>query len=542
MAGRDDGATDRESTIRRVAAERFPYPNDAEPGWVTLAAGAASLPNGDPAPDFAPADLAVIDTASGAIVMVAVVETEAVDDAAALERWLPASRLGPLFLFVPAAETPAADRLCHELGVRLAALRGWGLTIQEVSARPFAAPLIPAFLPEALRPARFRPIAAKIARPVRIPRPINLGDWLSLILLWAGITAMAEVLMVFVVNDIYFPTEGAEEAATIDEAFQIMTYMAAPVFGLVVAMLLYGPVRFRAGGPPAGDGPAWTGQGPLPWAWLGITTALTITVMIFPGLTGLAELREDNEGDLQINVTAFQFGWSLEYVDEDIDPSNIDELVLPVDKRVHFQITSRDVLHSFWVPAFRTKIDAVPGLTTELFVTPDRLGDPTIDSVFRVQCAELCGAAHAEMRIGVRVVEEADFSAWLAAKAAAPVRPQGEDIPADEATLVDTELAEWSIAVSPDTVDDGATRFEIANVGASVHELVVIRTDLDPEALPTSESKVDESQLEVIGATQLIDPGALDTISLRLPAGRYALICNIPGHYDLGMHTGFSVQ
>ena len=349
------------------------------------------------------------------------------------------------------------------------------------------------------------------------------------------------MLTVFVVNDVMFPTRGAEEADTVDEAFQILTCMAAPVFSLVVAILLYGPIRFRAGGPPAGDGPGWLGHGAMPWAWLSITTALTVTVMIFPGLTGLSELRGDKDAEIEINATAFQFGWELEYAGEAIDPANIDELVLPVDKRVHFSITSRDVLHSFWVPAFRTTIDAVPGVITQMYVTPNRLGDPTIDSVFRVQCAELCGAGHAEMRIGVRVVEEQEFRAWLAEKAAAPVRPGGEDIPADQASPIDTGLAERTVTASPATTAGGATRFEIANTGASVHEFVVIRTELGPDALPTTESRVDESQLQVLGATQLIDPGATDVLSLTLPSGSYALICNIPGHYQLGMRTAFTV-
>ena len=148
---------------------------------MTIRAGATELPGGTAAPDIAPADLPVVDTETGAIIMVAVVEDGPVDDAIALDRWLPASRLGPLFLFVPAAHATGADRLSHELGIRPAGLRGWGLTIQEVTARPFAAPLIPAFLPGRLRPARFRPIAAAIARPVRNPRSINLADWVLMI-------------------------------------------------------------------------------------------------------------------------------------------------------------------------------------------------------------------------------------------------------------------------------------------------------------------------------------------------------------------------
>ena len=89
------------------------------------------------------------------------------------------------------------------------------------------------------------------------------------------------------------------------------------------------------------------------------------------------------------------------------------ELVVPVDTRIRFDVTSIDVLHSFWVPAFGMKIDAVPGRTTEMFVTTERTGDYADDSTLRAQCAELCGLSHAEMAMPVRVVERAEFDAWV---------------------------------------------------------------------------------------------------------------------------------
>ena len=285
MVQGDAERVDHRATVNRVAAERFPYPNDDQPNWMTVFRGQATLPNGDAAPDIAPADLAVVDTDTGAVVMVAIVEDGAVDDEAALSRWLPASRHGPLFLFVPAAHVSQAEKLSHELGVRLAGLRGWGLTISPAAARSLASPSIPALLPAALRPARFRPLASAVRaiKPARVPRPADRADFVTLFLIWAFITALSEMLTVFVVNDLMFPTKGAEEAHTVDEAFEVMTYMAAPVFGLVVAVLLFTAFRFRAGGPTAGDGPASHGRGWTPWVWLGATTSLTIAVIIFPG-------------------------------------------------------------------------------------------------------------------------------------------------------------------------------------------------------------------------------------------------------------------
>ena len=99
-----------------------------------------------------------------------------------------------------------------------------------------------------------------------------------------------------------------------------------------------------------------------------------------------------------VNVTGQQFTWSFEYPDQKV---NSNELVLPKDRPIEFRIHTKDVLHSFWVPEFRLKSDAVPGLTTKIRVTPDRLGR------YQVVCAELCGLGHSTMRQNVRVVAPA---------------------------------------------------------------------------------------------------------------------------------------
>ena len=213
-----------------------------------------------------------------------------------------------------------------------------------------------------------------------------------------------------------FPTVGAEEAEFSDHAFRIMTFMGAPVFGFVIAALVYNIARFRSSGQPSEDGPPFKGGGMIPRAWLGVTTALAVVVMIYPGLTGLAEMRSDRSYDLEVNVTGYRWSWSAQYPDGDFTSN---EIVLPKDQRVRFNVTAPagDVLHSFWVPAFRLKIDAVPGQVNYLWITPTEVGDGATDVAFRVQCAELCGLNHAGMRMNVRVVEPDEFEAWVAEKA-----------------------------------------------------------------------------------------------------------------------------
>ena len=215
-----------------------------------------------------------------------------------------------------------------------------------------------------------------------------------------------------------FPTVGANEAAFSDHAFRAMTYLAAPVFGFMMAALLYSVIYFRAArrtdDTEPQDGAPYRGTGRVPVIWLAVTTILTVVVMIYPGLTGLAEMRADQSHDLEIKVTGMRWAWVVDY------PQGFQatELVLPVDKRVKFDITAPagDVLHSFWVPAFRQKIDAVPGQVTHMYITPTVLGDGADDVGYRVQCAELCGLMHARMALTVRVVEQAEYDRWVARK------------------------------------------------------------------------------------------------------------------------------
>jgi len=105
-----------------------------------------------------------------------------------------------------------------------------------------------------------------------------------------------------------------------------------------------------------------------------------------------------------VNVTAQQFAWSFEYPDYGITTK---ELYLPVDKQVLLSMTSRDVIHSFWVPEFRVKQDVVPGRFTEYRITPTLEGD------YKVRCSELCGASHAYMLAPIAVVSEDSFMSWV---------------------------------------------------------------------------------------------------------------------------------
>jgi cytochrome c oxidase subunit 2 len=121
--------------------------------------------------------------------------------------------------------------------------------------------------------------------------------------------------------------------------------------------------------------------------------------------------------DLTIEVVGKQWSWDFNYLDENVYETGVQAeltgergveaqlptLYLPVNRLVRFEVTSRDVIHSFWIPAFLYKMDAIPGLTNTFQVTPTREG------VFKGKCAELCGEAHSEMLFNVAVVSEGEY-------------------------------------------------------------------------------------------------------------------------------------
>ncbi len=250
--------------------------------------------------------------------------------------------------------------------------------------------------------------------------------------LWVVLTVVGELLAALV--DIY-PTPKSDKGEDIDTAFRFLVYAAVPVFTLVIAVLVYSVLSRRISDPSEGDGPPIHGRGAVPLAWFGITAGLTLMIMIYPGLIGIPDIvgDDDEDADLVVEVTGFQWQWRFTYPEQDIDiigtPGDIPQMVLPVDWNVRFDITSADVLHSFWVPAFLMKIDAVPGKITTLSLRPTEIGDFETDPLLRVQCAELCGLQHSIMMARVAVVTEEEFEEWVA-------EHQGGAVPAPAATPV----------------------------------------------------------------------------------------------------------
>jgi cytochrome c oxidase subunit 2 len=219
--------------------------------------------------------------------------------------------------------------------------------------------------------------------------------------IWAVLSAVG-ILVVLGMQ--ILPIIASREAEIVNGAFVVMTVASVPILMLVVVPIVYSAFRFRASGEDETDGPPIHGHRAFEAGWVVVSFVLVIGLAAF-GTIGLLEIRGGTDADLEVRAEATQWAWEFEYPGLGLHTT---ELVLPVDRRVRISIVSDDVLHSFYVPAFGIKQDAVPGRVTYLHVTP------TVTGTYGVQCAELCGLGHTKMVTGVAVVEFSEFEAWAA--------------------------------------------------------------------------------------------------------------------------------
>jgi cytochrome c oxidase subunit 2 len=185
-----------------------------------------------------------------------------------------------------------------------------------------------------------------------------------------------------------------------------------------MAVAIYSVVRFRAKPGDMGDGAPIHGNAKLEVVWV-VVPFLIVSFLAGYAWIVLHDIEKKKPGEMRVHVFGQQFAWTYEYRGKDGKPIRSKDLYLPVDKPVRFDISTRDVIHSFWIPDFRLKSDAVPGITTKWRGTPNELGRHDI------VCAELCGAGHSVMRAQANVVSQAAFDKWLAKASGGPAPTGG---------------------------------------------------------------------------------------------------------------------
>lgn len=201
----------------------------------------------------------------------------------------------------------------------------------------------------------------------------------------------------------------------IDGLFYLILWITGVIFVLVEVLLLFFLFRYRRReGQPA----HYThGSNRLEVIWT-IVPAIICVVLALMSRRSWAEIKQSMpQGAMNVEILAEQFAWNLRYAGSDgklntaDDVVSLNQLHIPVGRPVIVSLRSKDVIHSFFLPEFRVKQDAVPGMTTRIWFEATRVGN------WEITCAELCGLGHYRMKGFITVDSPEDFEKWLAAQA-----------------------------------------------------------------------------------------------------------------------------
>ena len=251
-------------------------------------------------------------------------------------------------------------------------------------------------------------------------------------LLFGLATLVLVVVATFYFTKTWLPPLKSDRIA-IDHALAITLAVTGLVF--IVTNLMLAWLSWRYQDQPGAKAGHWHDNPRLEWTWTAATAAIMF-VFMFHALALWADVNKDAPpGAMLVEVTGQQFAWNVRYPGKDgvlgktdhlqasqdnpiglvkDDPASKDDLLLlnqiylPKDKPVRVQVRSMDVIHSFFLPNFRVKQDAMPGMTIDIWFTPTELGD------FEIACAEHCGLGHYRMRGAVHVVPAADLEKTVA--------------------------------------------------------------------------------------------------------------------------------
>jgi cytochrome c oxidase subunit 2 len=243
---------------------------------------------------------------------------------------------------------------------------------------------------------------------------VRRGSIVQLVTLGVVVGAGATLVALLVP---WLPPNASEERDGIDLVFWFTTAICIAIFALVAAVILYSVIKFRAGPDDDSDGPPIHGHTGLEIVWTAFPAILVTSISV---ISGIVLVQNDRAGTnhLNVNVSARQFAWTFSYPTKGNLTSA--QLRLPVGRSVELHLQSLDVIHSFWVPEFGQKQDALPGQDTKLVITPTKVG------TYPVICTELCGLGHALMRTTAIVMQPAAFDAWVKQQQGALQAPPGQ--------------------------------------------------------------------------------------------------------------------
>jgi cytochrome c oxidase subunit 2 len=242
---------------------------------------------------------------------------------------------------------------------------------------------------------------------------LNRGRILAIAAISIALIAVGVYVAVAVDVSGILPRPGAQRAELVDQLFRVMLGVSAVIFLIVEGGLVYAVLRFRRQPGDQEDGPPIHGNTALEIVWTLIPVVIVVSISLY-SYQVLTKSELPGENPLVIEVVGRQFSWQFTYPDAGVTAA---VLHLPLNREAHLQITSEDVIHSFYVPQFRVKRDATPGRVSDLTLRPVRTG------TYQVQCAELCGPGHASMVTDAIVETPEEFESWLSSQQAAAELP-----------------------------------------------------------------------------------------------------------------------
>jgi cytochrome c oxidase subunit 2 len=256
-----------------------------------------------------------------------------------------------------------------------------------------------------------------------------------------AITSVCGVALGLLID--WFPVQASEEGKDIDTLWDVLVIVSVPIFVLVETVVLYSVWKFRMRpGEELKDGPPIHGNTRLEVIWTAIPAILLVALCSYAYVV-LRDIETAEASEMKVRVVGEQFTWTFFYRGDGGKEVASNQLYLPEGKQVKFDVQSKDVLHDFWVPAFRQKIDAVPGITTSFRITPVKTG------TFPVVCAELCGLGHSVMRQSAHVVSQGDFDKWLSDKQQQAAAGGGEEAPGGGGTAAPDGKTIFTSGASP---------------------------------------------------------------------------------------------
>lgn len=223
-----------------------------------------------------------------------------------------------------------------------------------------------------------------------------------------AITTLITVgLIVFSLTYDWFGPLIDSRMGAIDDIYRALLLASIPFFMIIIGIMWWIVVAFRADDDDdySVDGAAFHGSTRIEVIWTAVPLIVVLSLGIY-AWTVLDKVEAAQPNSMTIKVIGQQFAWNYQYPEQDIKTGG--DLVVPINRPLYFEMTSADVIHSFYIPATRIKRDVADGFTTRIRFRPEKLGS------YPIVCAELCGIGHATMRGTLRVVTQAEFAKWVA--------------------------------------------------------------------------------------------------------------------------------